>query len=172
MTDAVAAVREALLRLEVEFEQSDENTFVAVMPGVQKLRTTCSLGVGPHNLTVNAFVVRHADENTTGVYEWLLRQNAKHPGLAFGIDALGDVYLVGQLPIDAVSVEQVDQLLGRVLNTADNSFNTLLELGFASSIKREWAWRVSRGEPLTNLAAFEHLIAERDVAERDSGAAP
>ncbi|MDQ4031897.1 MAG: YbjN domain-containing protein, partial [Actinomycetota bacterium] len=39
-----------------------------------------------------------------------------------------------------------------------SDFNTLLEIGFASSIRREWAWRVSRGESLTNLAAFEHLI--------------
>ncbi|HMS75861.1 MAG TPA: YbjN domain-containing protein, partial [Gordonia sp. (in: high G+C Gram-positive bacteria)] len=24
--------------------------------------------------------------------------------------------------------------------------------------QREWAWRVSRGEPLHNLRAFEHII--------------
>ena len=36
----------------------------------------------------------------TAVYRWLLRQNAKHPGLAFGVDPLGDVYVVGQLPLD------------------------------------------------------------------------
>ena len=33
-------------------------------------------------------------------------------------------------------------------------------LGFAGAIRREWAWRVSRGEPLQNLAAFAHLIKE------------
>jgi hypothetical protein len=167
MTDAVAAIREALQRLEVDFEESGHDTFVAVMPGERKLRTTCSLIVGPHSVTVNAFVVRHPDEDVATVHEWLLRQNAKHPGLAFGIDPLGDIYLVGQLPLEAVSVEQVDQLLGRVLDTADSSFNTLLEMGFASSIKREWAWRVSRGEPLTNLAAFEHLITDRDPQDGD-----
>jgi len=25
-------------------------------------------------------------------------------------------------------------------------------------IRREWAWRVSRGESLANLKAFEHII--------------
>jgi len=160
MSDAVSAVRDALQRLDVDYEESEDGTFVAVMPGERKLRTTCSLVVGPHSVTANAFVVRHPDENTAAVHEWLLRQNAKHPGLAFGIDPLGDVYLVGQLPLEAVNVDQVDALLGRVLDAADTSFNTLLELGFASSIRREWAWRVSRGESLTNLTAFEHLITE------------
>ena len=30
----------------------------------------------------------------------------------------------------------------------------LLELGFASSIRREWAWRVKNNESLANLQAF------------------
>ena len=34
----------------------------------------------------------------------------------------------------------------------------LLELGFADAIRREWAWRVSRGESLANLEAFKHLV--------------
>jgi hypothetical protein len=33
-----------------------------------------------------------------------------------------------------------------------------LEIGFAGSIKREWDWRVSRGESLANLQAFKHLV--------------
>jgi hypothetical protein len=35
-------------------------------------------------------------------------------------------------------------------------------LGFASSIKREWDWRVSRGESLANLKPFEHLIDDTE----------
>jgi len=163
MTDAVAAIRQALQQLEVDFEQPDSVTFVAELPGERKLRTTCSLRVGAHSVTVNAFVVRRPDENVQAVHEWLLRQNAKHPGLAFGVDPVGDIYLVGQMPVAALTVDDIDQLLGRVLDTADSSFNTLLELGFASSIRREWAWRVSRGESLANLAAFEHLVAGRET---------
>ncbi|HVQ87642.1 MAG TPA: YbjN domain-containing protein [Actinomycetes bacterium] len=166
MTDVAALVRDALASLEVDFEEPQPGTFVAVLPGERKLRTTCSLVIGPHSVTVNAFVVRHPDEKTDEVHQWLLRQNAKHPGLAYGIDPLGDVYLVGRLPLSSVSSEQIDLLLGRVLDTADSAFNTLLEIGFASSIRREWKWRVSRGESLANLAAFEHLIAEQDKGIR------
>ncbi len=130
--DAAATVREALSEFGVPFEEPASGTFVAVLPGERKLRTTVSLVVGPHSLTANAFVVRHPDENTDGVHRWLLQHNAKHPGIAFGIDPLGDVYVVGQLPLGAVTVAEVDQLLGRILDVADASFNTLLELGFAS----------------------------------------
>ena len=49
-------------------------------------------------------------------------------------------------------------MLGQVLEAADGDFNTLLELGFASSIRREYAWRTDRGESTANLAAFEHLF--------------
>jgi hypothetical protein len=158
--DAAATVREALLELDVPFEEPTAGTFVAVLPGERKLRTTVSLVVGPHSLTANAFVVRHPDENADGVHRWLLQHNAKHPGVAVGIDPLGDVYVVGQLPVTAVTAAEVDQLLGRILDVADTSFNALLELGFAASIRREWAWRVSRGESLENLQAFTHLVED------------
>jgi hypothetical protein len=71
---------------------------------------------------------------------------------------VGDIYLVGRLPLDAVTEREIDRILGEVLQYADSSFNPLLELGFSSAIRREWAWRVSRGESLANLKAFEHLI--------------
>ena len=54
----------------------------------------------------------------------------------------------------AASAEDLDRLLGSVLTYADESFNVLLELGFASSIRKEWEWRISRGESTANLEAF------------------
>jgi len=54
--------------------------------------------------------------------------------------------------------------LGVVATTADDSFNVILELGFAESIRREWVWRRSRGESTANLEAFHHLDPE---AHRD-----
>jgi hypothetical protein len=75
-------------------------------------------------------------------------------GVAYSIDSVGDVYLTGRLPHSAVTADEIDRLLGAVLSYADDSFNTMLEIGFGSSIRREWAWRVKRGESLRNLEAF------------------
>lgn len=154
---AGAAVDAALAAAEASFERPGDGHYVVSLPGTHKLNTTCSLLIGDHTLSVNAFVVRHADENQEAVYRWLLERNARLAGIAFALDRLGDVYLVGRVPLAAVTEDAVDQLLGAVLDASDSSFDTLLELGFAGSIRREWEWRLKRGESTANLAAFERL---------------
>ncbi|HEX6194953.1 MAG TPA: YbjN domain-containing protein [Jiangellaceae bacterium] len=154
---AADVIREHLAATDAPWEESGTGRFSVELPGERKLKTSCSLAVGDHSLTVNAFVARHPDENTEGVYRWLLERNAKLSGIAFAVDGAGDIYLVGRLPLAAVTSDEIDRLLGVVLDTADSSFNTILELGFATSIRREWEWRLSRGESTRNLAAFEHL---------------
>ncbi|MFF1835418.1 YbjN domain-containing protein [Streptomyces sp. NPDC058231] len=141
----------------LEWESPDPGSYVVKLPGTRKLSTTCSLIVGKHSLSINAFVVRHPDENDAAVHRWLLERNLRLFGVSYAIDRLGDIYLVGRLPLSVVTPEELDRLLGTVLEAADGSFNTLLELGFASAIRKEYAWRVSRGESTRNLDAFTHL---------------
>ena len=73
---------------------------------------------------------------------------------AFAIDRTGDIYLDGRVPLSAATPEELDRLLGSVLTYADESFNAILELGFASAIRKEWEWRTERGESTANLEAF------------------
>jgi hypothetical protein len=94
-----------------------------------------------------------------------LRRNAKLYGVHYTVDAVGDIYLVGRFGLDTVSEAELDKILGQVLEAADGDFNTLLEIGFSTSIKREWDWRVSRGESLANLEAFKHLVAPERAHE-------
>jgi hypothetical protein len=159
---ACAAVEEALAEAGLEWESPQPGTYVTQLPGTRKLTTTCQLIVGRHTLSLNAFVVRHPDENHEAFYRWLLERNVRLYGVAYAVDRLGDVYLTGRLPVSAVTAEEVDRLLGAVAENADGSFNVLLELGFASSIRREYAWRVSRGESTRNLDAFTHLTQDLD----------
>ncbi|MCU0300294.1 MAG: YbjN domain-containing protein [Candidatus Nanopelagicales bacterium] len=154
----VAHRLQALLEAEgLEHEQVEPGRFVVVLPGRAKLRTTVSLTVSPQSLTVNAFVCRRPDENAEAVYRWLLQQNSRMFGVAFALDRLGDIYLVGRLPVSGLRDDDLDRLLGAVLHASDESFNTLLRLGFASAIRRERAWREARGESLVNLAVFDDL---------------
>ena len=141
----------------IDFEKSG-NTFLVTLPGEKKLQTHCALVVGDHSLSINAFVIRKPDENEAAVHHWCLSKNASMYGLAYAINELGDIYLVGRLPLDAVNPQELDRILGSVLQYSDSAFNPLLELGFANAIRREWAWRLTRGESLANLEAFAHLI--------------
>jgi hypothetical protein len=78
-------------------------------------------------------------------------------GVSFSIDGNGDVYLTGRVSLKGLDEEELDRLLGAVLTYADESFDSMLEIGFGDSIRREWAWRVKRGESLANLQAFAHF---------------
>lgn len=152
-----ATIVAALEGAGLEFVRHGDAVIEVDLPGERKLKTTVRLEVGRHALSVHAFVARNPDENHAGVYRWLLEKNLRMFGVAFAVDAAGDIYLDGRLPLHAVTVDEVDRLLGSVLTYADDSFNTILELGFASSIRKEWQWREQRGESTRNLEAFRHL---------------
>lgn len=154
---AAGVVREVLTGLELSWSEKQPGLFSVALPGTRKLSTECGLEVGTYGLGLRAFVARRPDENNEGVYRWLLEKNLKLYGVAFCLDALGDIYLAGRVSLASVTDAEVDRLLGVVAETADDSFNTILELGFADSIRREWVWRRSRGESTANLAAFSHL---------------
>ncbi|TVS74505.1 YbjN domain-containing protein [Mycobacterium helveticum] len=141
---------------------------VVELPGERKLKTNTILSIGEHSVRVEAFVCRKPDENHEGVYRFLLKRNRRLYGVAYTLDNVGDIYLVGRLSLASVDADELDRVLGQVLEAVDSDFNTLLELGFRSSIKKEWDWRVSRGESLKNLQAFAHLIDEDDDAEREA----
>ena len=147
-------ITDYLAEQDFEWEQLRDGVFSLTLPGERKLKTLVRLDVGPHSLGIHAFVCRRPDENHERVYRWLLEKNLKLYAVAFAVDHLGDIYLDGRLPLSAVTPEELDRLLGSVLTYADESFNPLLELGFASSIRKEWEWRVSRGESTKNLDAF------------------
>lgn len=154
---AAQVIEDVLKDAELEWESPDPGSYVVQLPGTRKLKTTVSLIVGRHSLSLNAFVIRHPDENEAGVHRWLLERNLKLYGVSYAVDQLGDVYVAARLPLAAVTPDETDRLLGQVLEAADGAFNTLLELGFATAIRREYAWRVSRGESTRNLDAFAHL---------------
>jgi len=154
---AIATIEEFLESHEIEHDRSD-NSFFLTLPGERKLQTHCAIVVGDHSVSINAFVIRKPDENVAEIHEWLLKKNASMYCVAFAINEMGDIYLVGRLPFHSISEQELDRVIGSVLQYSDSSFNPLLEIGFSSAIRREWAWRVSRGESLANLKAFEHLI--------------
>jgi hypothetical protein len=160
--EVLAALKSILDDREVAWEATGESSLVVSLPGTHKLRTLCNLIVGDHSLRVEAFVMRQPDENRLELWTYLLQRNARQYGVAFAVDVVGDVYLVGRVPLHAVTPDEVDRLLGSVLTYADESFDKMLEIGFGSAIRREWAWRVSRGESLANLEAFRHFAAPTD----------
>lgn len=158
---AAAVVRTALADSGAGWDEPSPGTFTVTVPGARKLSTGCVLSVGQHALAIHAFVARAPEENQAAVYRFLLERNLRQYAVTFAVDHHGDIHLVGKVALPSVSEEEVDRLLGAVCAYADDAFNPILELGFASSIRREWEWRIARGESTANLEAFRHLLYGR-----------
>jgi hypothetical protein len=156
--EVTARIERVCAERELAVESTGEFSYAVTLPGTHKLKTVCNLIVGEHALRIEAFVMRQPDERREELWAWLLQRNARMYGVAFSIDAAGDVYLTGRVGLAGVTEDELDRLLGSVLTYADESFDTMLEIGFGAAIRREWEWRVKRGESLANLQAFTHLI--------------
>jgi len=157
MTDLDAALGVILARTGLSYERARPGAYLVKLEGEHRLATMCWLVAGDHSLLVEAFFLRKPDDDPAALHAYLLAQNRSQFGLAFCIDDLGDVYLIGRLPLSTIDETEIDRLLGCVLRYSDSCFDRALELGFADAIRREWAWRTSRGESTANLAAFAHL---------------
>jgi hypothetical protein len=173
--EAAQQVVAAVLRdSELPHEAMGDGAYVVQLPGEHRLKTTCWLTVSNHGLRVEAFVSRRPDENHERVYSFLLTRNATMFAVAWSIDDHGDIYLSGRLPLAAVVPEVLDQVLGAVLEYSDGTFDQILQLGFGTAIRKEWAWRTKNGESLANLAAFKDFIqrtASRDGQQQGDGGA-
>ncbi len=159
--DGVAAVVEqALSDLGMQFESTSPRQFLVHLPGDNRLDTATWFAVTDHALVIEAFFMRQPDVNHAQLYRFLLERNARMYGVHFAADEVGDIYLIGRIPLNAVDAAEIDRLLGCVLSYSDETFNPAVEIGFADAIRREHAWRVRRGLPVDNLRRFAHLIED------------
>ncbi|MGP5082367.1 YbjN domain-containing protein [Corynebacterium variabile] len=139
-----------------------------VLPGEARLKTNTLFIPQDNGVRVEAFVCRAVEENHADVYRMLLQHNRKAFGVHYTLDNNSDIYLAGQFT-DALTADDVQRILGQVLELADGDFNRILERGFESSIRREWEWRLKRGESTRNLEAFQKLRPAEDAAGEDAG---
>jgi hypothetical protein len=156
-TTTAQVIASALAGLGLDFEAPRPGAYLVRLAGEHKLATMTWLIAGPHSLHVEAFFCRQPDENHAAFYRFLLERNGRMYGVHFALDQVGDVYLVGRVALASVTADEIDRLLGCVLSYSDENFDQALMIGFASSIRREWAWRARRGESLANLRAFARL---------------
>jgi hypothetical protein len=149
-----------LTELGVGYESPQPGAYLVRLEGQHKLATMTWLIAQAHSLHVEAFFCRQPDENHAEFYRFLLERGSRMFGVHFALDPVGDVHLVGRLPLSAITPPEVDRLLGCVLSYSDENFDQALMIGFASSIRREYDWRVKRGESLANLRAFARLTGD------------
>lgn len=141
-----AGVVEAYLSEQRIAYRRDGDTFTLSLAGEHKKSIPVVLAIRERTLTLEAFFVRRPLDNAAEVYRMLLSRNMRSGPVRFAADAEGDVYIVGEIALDALDADAVDALLGVTLAVADELFRHAIEIGFASYMERERAYRASRPE--------------------------
>ena len=139
-----ALIRTALDDLGLTYDRTEPGSYLVTLVGEHRLKTMTWLVVGEHSLRIEAFFMRRPDENEGETYRFLMQRNARMYGVAFSCDVLGDVFISGRVPLAGISADEVDRLLGCVLEYSDGTFDAAVQLGFSSSIEKEREWRAKR----------------------------
>ena len=134
---AVAAVAEFVADAGVTAEELGDGRWFLRLAGERKLGIGVHLAVGDRTLRVESFFMRAPEEQRERLYRDLLLRQATSYVLRFTLDEAGDLFLVGQVPLRAVTAEEVDRVVGSVLDLADAAYLPAVEIGFASSIAAE-----------------------------------
>jgi putative sensory transduction regulator len=104
------------------------------MHGEEKDFTTVWLTLGQRTLRYETYVMPAPEENAAGLYEHLLRRNARLIGVHFAIGIEDAVFLRGELPDVALTEAELDRILGTLYATVEQCFRGLLRIGFASRL--------------------------------------
>jgi len=130
---------------EIPFTRSGQDRWIAQMRGERKLTIPMVLWLSGGVLRLESFFMRRPQDNREKLYEILLRRNLRAYTVRFALDRSGDVYLTGQIAMSAVTVEELDRVIGAVLVEADGMFDAAIEVGFESYLARDLAWRRAGG---------------------------
>ena len=102
------------------------------MRGEAKEITTVWITLGQRTIRYETYVMPAPEENMAGLYESLLRRNEKLVGAHFAIGVEDALFLRGELPVAAVCADEVDRIVGSIYAYTEQSFPSLIRLGFAS----------------------------------------
>lgn len=74
------------------------------------------------------------EENAGQLYEHLLRRNQKLHGMGFAIGIEDAIFLQGQLPVEAITDDELDRILGSTYAYVEQCFRPAIRIGFASRV--------------------------------------
>jgi hypothetical protein len=114
----------------------DTRRWFVRMAGEEKDVTTVWITLGQRTLRYETYVMPAPDENAAALFEHLLRRNERLVGAHFSIGVEDAVFLRGELPLPAVTADELDRAIGTLYATVEQVFRGLLRIGFASRFRR------------------------------------
>ncbi len=143
-SDPAATIERFLTQSEIPFERIASGRWAAMVRGERKLTIPIVISVTGRRVTFDSFFMRRPHENAADFYELLLRRNLRAYGVAFALDADGDCHLIGQRPVDGLTEDELDRIVGSILTEADGLFNAAIAIGFESYLAADMRWRAAQ----------------------------
>ncbi len=145
--DTLAALADALRAMGLEPVEVKDGQLMVRLDGTWRrgLPVLCTLE--ERHLRVSAMLAGAVEEQHAQVYGYLLQRNERAGDIRFALDGEGDVLLVGRVARGQLDSALLDELLGELLTTADETFNHVLGTGFAGYVGAEQRWRSGAGMP-------------------------
>ncbi len=138
---------DALRDVGLEPDPTGDDRVMVTLTGEWRRGLPVLLVVEDRHLRCSAMLCGAIEQHRDEVYGYLLKRNERAGDVRFALDGEGDVLLVARLPLSVVDGAALDELLGELLTTADESFNHVVGRGFADYVASEQAWRRSAGVP-------------------------
>ncbi|MCW2776474.1 MAG: hypothetical protein JWN17_199 [Frankiales bacterium] len=126
--------------LGVPFERVEAGAYVVELHGSRRPRTLLWVIAGEQALQIEAFVMHMIAVSDPGpVHRHLLRRNLGLRTVHYSVDDVGDVFLVGSLPHDALSERGIDGVLGEVLSLLEADGPKLQALAYGERLAADAA---------------------------------
>ena len=132
----LAELIEGYLKKEnLDWEPDGDGSWYIRMDGENKKGISMILRIGDLTLQVESYFIRAPEvERHAEAYKWILQRNMRQY-LRFACDEEGAIHLVGQVPLESVDDEELDRLVGSVLEYQDLNFKPFLEIGFPKALQ-------------------------------------
>lgn len=139
--DAAAIIDAFLAGARIAHRKEGGSRWIAQLSGEHKLTIPLIVTITAGRVLFESFFMRRPIENADRFFDLLLRRNMRAYGVHFALDAVGDVYLVGQHPAEGLSEAELDRIVGSILVESDGVFDAAVGIGFAGYLEADRAFR-------------------------------
>ncbi len=126
------ALAENPMLVAVDRGEPGERRWYVRLAGEDKDFTTLWFTLRQRALHFETYVMPAPEENEAEFHAHLLRRNLGFHGMAFAIGPEEAVFLIGSLPLAALSEPQLDRVIGSAWAYVERCFRPALRIGFAS----------------------------------------
>jgi hypothetical protein len=130
MEAAPALITHYLAEIGAGADRLGERDWGLQLPSTKRGSVAVALSAGERTLVMRAFFMRGPDRAHAEVYRRVLRKNLDTYVWRFAVDDDGDILLIAQAPLDGLTAAQLDDLLGSLCTTVDETYESAVRTGF------------------------------------------